>query len=115
MSEPFDELFAWDRLVHEPARLAILTVLEACRSADYLALQTLTGLTQGNLASHLLTLENAGLVVVEKRIRGKVTRTRIRITSEGRERYRRHCQRLESLRKTAADWGLTFRKRAMAE
>jgi DNA-binding transcriptional ArsR family regulator len=114
VSEPFDDLFTWDRLVHEPARLAILTVLEACRSADYLALQSLTGLTQGNLASHLITLETEGLVVIEKRVKGKVIHTRVRVTREGRNRYRRHCLRLETLRKTAQEWGTNHRARVAA-
>ena len=50
-----------DRLVHEPARLAILTALSACQKADFLLLLTITGLTKGNLSSHLTKLEEAGL------------------------------------------------------
>jgi len=61
MPEPFQELAGLDRLVHEPARLAILTSLGACSSADFLFLQRLTGLSKGNLSSHLAKLEEAGL------------------------------------------------------
>ena len=49
MSSPFQEITNLDRLVHEPARLAILTALDACRHADFMYLQSLTGLAKGNL------------------------------------------------------------------
>ena len=65
MSEGNDELVL-DRLIHEPARLAILTVLSSVRAADFVFLQHTTGLTQGNLSSHLTKLEEAGLVRIEK-------------------------------------------------
>ena len=65
MPAPFEEMSTLDRVVHEPARLAILTALAACRSADFLFLQSLTGLTKGNLSGHLAKLERAGLVGVE--------------------------------------------------
>jgi DNA-binding transcriptional ArsR family regulator len=48
-----------DRLVHEPARLAILTVLSSCHEADFVFLQRATGLTNGNLSAHLSKLEDA--------------------------------------------------------
>ena len=53
---------ALDRLVHEPGRLAILTVLSSVNDADFLFLQRTTGLTKGNLSSHLAKLEDGGLV-----------------------------------------------------
>ena len=49
MSEPFDAIRNMDRLVHDPSRLANLTALGACRSADFMYLQALTGLSKGNL------------------------------------------------------------------
>lgn len=70
MKPPFEELASVDRLVHEPARLAILTALAACASADFLFLQQLTGLSKGNLSSHLAKLEQAGLVGVSKQFVG---------------------------------------------
>jgi len=65
VSDGSDELVL-DRLIHEPARLAILTVLSSVRAADFVFLQRTTGLTQGNLSSHLTKLEDAGLVRIEK-------------------------------------------------
>jgi DNA-binding transcriptional ArsR family regulator len=71
MSESNADLFTLDRLVHEPARLAILTVLTACRMCDFLFLQSMTGLTQANVSSHVATLEDAGLVLVTRTFRRK--------------------------------------------
>jgi DNA-binding MarR family transcriptional regulator len=104
MKAPFEELAALDRLVHEPARLALLTALTSCESADFLYLQRLTGLSKGNLSSHLSKLEEAGLVKVEKQFNGKTPLTRISVTDSGREAVERHWQQLEQLRSKARRW-----------
>ena len=49
-----------DRTIHSPARLMVMTYLYTVESADYIFLQNLTGLTWGNLSSHLSKLENDG-------------------------------------------------------
>jgi DNA-binding transcriptional ArsR family regulator len=104
MTGPFEELAELDRLVHEPARLAILTALAACRSADFLYLQRLTGLSKGNLSSHLSKLEAAELVSVEKEFVGKTPNTRLSITRNGRAAIERHWKRLDQLRQAALVW-----------
>src|SRR6478609_8512095 len=71
MSSPFEHLQSLNRLVHEPARLAILVALSACDKADFLFLLNITGLTKGNLSSHLSKLADAGLVEIEKTYEGK--------------------------------------------
>ncbi len=78
---PFAELAAVDRLVHEPSRLAILSALLACAEADFRYLLSVTGLTKGNLSSHLSKLEAGGLVAVEKGYEGKIPWTRARLTA----------------------------------
>jgi DNA-binding transcriptional ArsR family regulator len=93
-----------DRLVHEPARLAILSALSACESADFLFLQRITGLSKGNLSSHLARLDEAGLVTVTKEFVGKVPRTNAALTPEGRERLTAHWQDLERLARDARRW-----------
>ena len=90
-----------DRLVHEPGRLAILTVLASVADADFLFLQRATGLTKGNLSSHLTKLEEAGLVMIEKRFIRKKPNTNVAITEPGRERIARHWEQLEALRAQA--------------
>ena len=102
--EPFEELAGLDRLVHEPARLAIMTALSACRSAEFLFLQRLTGLTKGNLSSHLSKLEEAGLVEIGKQFVGKMPSTCVSLTPEGRMAIEGHWQQLERLRQGAVRW-----------
>lgn len=100
-----DELPQIDRLIHEPARLAIMTALSACKSADFLYLQRLIGLTPGNLSSHLSKLEEAGLIWVDKQIRGKRSYTQVGLTETGRAAIQRHWQQLENLHQQALESG----------
>jgi DNA-binding MarR family transcriptional regulator len=104
MTTPFEELAGLDRLIHEPARLSILTALAACQSADYLFLQRLTGLTGGNLSSHLSKLEEVGLIKVEKRFVDKRPNTQVQITDKGRTAIENHWVQLENLRKDSQVW-----------
>jgi DNA-binding MarR family transcriptional regulator len=92
------EELALDRLIHEPGRLAILTVLSSVADADFLFLQRATGLTKGNLSSHLTKLEDAGLVAIEKRFVHKKPNTNVALTAEGRRRIAHHWEQLERLR-----------------
>jgi DNA-binding MarR family transcriptional regulator len=104
MAEPFEELAGLDRLVHAPARLAILTALSACDTADFLFLQNLTGLSKGNLSANLTKLEEAKLVRVEKHIVGKQPRTVVYLTVKGHETIDLYWQRLEQVREAARHW-----------
>jgi DNA-binding transcriptional ArsR family regulator len=97
-SQSFPEL---NRLIHEPARLAILTVLSACRSADFLFLLRATGLSKGNLSVQISRLEEAGLVTVEKRIKKKKTLTTISLTRTSRNELARYWQTLDQIREQA--------------
>jgi len=72
-----------DRLVHEPARLMLLMILQGVREADFLYLLREGGFTQGNLSGHLLKLEEAGYVEIEKKFKGKRPLTLCRLTSKG--------------------------------
>ena len=83
-----------DRLVHEPARLLILSYLHGLKSADFLFLLRQTGLTRGNLSSHVSKLEQAGLVEVEKKFVEKIPRTLYCITAEGRKALRTYRRQM---------------------
>lgn len=98
MKTDFDAWSALSRLIHEPARLAILTVLSACEEADFLFLLNITGLTKGNLSSHLSKLERGGLIEIRKRFEGKQPVTYVKLTPEGREGLKEHWERLEGVR-----------------
>jgi DNA-binding MarR family transcriptional regulator len=101
---PFEQLANLDRRVHDPARLSILTALSACERADFLFLQRITGLTKGNLSSHLSKLEEAELVETEKRFVNKKTQTLVRLTGEGRETIESYWKEIQELRKSATRW-----------
>ncbi len=103
-STPFEQLANLDRLIHEPTRLAILSALLACQSADFLFLQRITGLTKGNLSSHLAKLEGAGLVGIEKRFIAKKPYTMIRLTNTGREALEGYWKEIAELRKASSRW-----------
>jgi DNA-binding transcriptional ArsR family regulator len=69
-----------DRLIHEPARLMIMAVLYAVESADSVFLLRQTGLTRGNLSSHMSRPEAAGYVDIEREFVDKMPRTLLRLT-----------------------------------
>ena len=104
MTELFEALASLDKLIHEPARLAILTALSACESADFLFLGRLTGLSKGNLSSHLSKLEEAGLIQIEKQFIGKKPNTVVSLTENGRTAIDKHWQTLNNLRNGAQSW-----------
>ena len=106
MLEGKDELVL-DRLVHEPGRLAILTVLSSVSDADFVFLQRTTGLTKGNLSSHLTRLEEARLVEIEKRFVGKKPNTRVALTKVGKQRITYHWDQLDRLKALSAEPGRT--------
>lgn len=83
-----------DRLIHEPARLAIMTNLFVVESANATYLLQQTGLTWGNLGSHLAKLENAGYVDIEKGYKGKQPQTTIALTPQGRNALVRYREQL---------------------
>ncbi|MGA2650356.1 MAG: transcriptional regulator [Terracidiphilus sp.] len=91
-----------DRIIHEPARLAILTVLSACDSADFTFLQTATGLSKGNLSVQLTKLEKAGLISIDKVLFRKTTRTTASLSKLGKHQLTDYWQTLERIRKQGA-------------
>jgi len=87
-----------DRVIHEPARLAILTVLSSCLTADFLFLQNATGLSKGNLSVQLTNLEEAGLIRIEKEIVDKKTRTTASLSYQGAKDVARYWKTMDKVR-----------------
>ena len=83
-----------DRLIHEPSRSAVLAVLSAVKSADFLYLQRETGLTKGNLTVHLSKLEAAGYIKIEKTYRGKLPLTLCSLTEAGKAAFDEYRKQL---------------------
>ena len=99
-SDSFEkELSHLNELVHLPKRLLILAALEPHPSCAFGFLMDTTGLTHGNLGSHLTKLEGAGLVQTEKRFVGKKPQTVVRLTGQGRDAIERYWKRMEELAK----------------
>lgn len=94
MSTAVQELAGLDRVIHEPARLAIMTVLYGAEEADFLYLQRECGLTQGNLSSHLAKLEEAEYVKIEKTFKGKYPLTICRLTHKGKNALEAYAQKM---------------------
>lgn len=101
MSQPSPELADIERIIHEPARLALTTALLGVEGADFVFLQNLTGLTKGNLSSHLHKLDAAGIVAITKSGAGRTARTWVALTPAGRAATTRHWRHLDQLKDLA--------------
>jgi len=86
-----------DRVIHEPARLMLVTLLYAVDGADFLYLLRESGLTKGNLSTHLTRLEQADYIQVEKTFRGKIPQTLIRLSPSGRAAFKAYRQQLKRI------------------
>lgn len=91
------DMLALDRLVHEPARLLILTVLASAKVVEFTYLEKLSGLSKGNLSSHMSKLEAGGLISIKKRFRGKRPLTELSLTAAGRKALNDYRQQLISV------------------
>lgn len=96
MSDELRAVTSLDRLIHEPARLLIVTILSSVASADFLFLQRETGLTRGNLSAHLSKLEEAGYVQIEKTFKGKLPLTICKLTFAGQKALKTYRRQLQS-------------------
>jgi DNA-binding MarR family transcriptional regulator len=86
-----------DKMIHEPARLLLMAHLFVVESADYLFLQRQTGLTWGNISSHLRKLENAGYVAVEKEFIDKKPHTTLKLTDKGRKAFKEYRKNMKQV------------------
>jgi DNA-binding MarR family transcriptional regulator len=86
-----------DRLVHEPARLMIMACLYVVDSADFTFLSNQTGLTHGNLSSHMSKLEAAGYIEVQKEFVDRKPHTMLKLTERGREALQEYRRRMREV------------------
>jgi len=86
-----------DRLIHEPARLIIMANLYIVDEADFVYLAQQTGLTHGNINTHMARLQAGDYVAVEKMFVANRPRTVYRITEEGRMALRHYRQQVGNL------------------
>ena len=86
-----------DKTLHEKTRLAISTILFHRRKVDFNTLRRLLETSEGNLATHLRKLEQAGYIEVEKRFVGRKPKTLYRLTEKGRKTYRDYLTNLRKI------------------
>ena len=87
-----------DRVLHEKARLGILTSLLTHRDGlVFNQLRDLCSLTDGNLSRHLQTLQDAALVEIWKGHKGRRPQTLVRLTADGRKRFLDYLSLLEGI------------------
>lgn len=91
---PIEEL---DPAIHAPARLMILALLAVVERADFTFLLNQTGLTRGNLASHLGRLEEAGYLLVEKTFVDRVPHTTYALTRDGGQAIEKYRQNMRQV------------------
>ena len=86
-----------DRVIHEPGRLAIMTLLAATESLAFKELKELLRMTDGNLCVHMRTLEESGYVSVRKSFVNRKPRTEYTLTAQGRQAFQEYIQTLEEI------------------
>ncbi|TAK98026.1 MAG: transcriptional regulator [Rhodospirillaceae bacterium] len=94
-----------DEIIHQSLRLKIMAALNPLtesESLEFTRVKAIVGATDGNLGSHIATLENAGYIKVEKDFVGKKPRTRVSITKAGRRAFARHVAYLRDVLDGAA-------------
>jgi DNA-binding HxlR family transcriptional regulator len=88
---------AFDRLIHERIRLAIVSALAVNPSLTFNDLKQLLGTTDGNLSVHARKLEEAGYINCTKQFEGRVPKTEYSLTSNGRQALGRYLDHMEAL------------------
>lgn len=89
-----------DPIIHQPARLKIMAALRALPSREqleFVRLKAIVGMTDGNLGAHIVTIEEAGYLEVEKDFVGKKPRTRVRLTKAGRRAFENYVAFLREI------------------
>ena len=76
-----------DRIIHEPSRYNIMALLYVVKRAEYLFVLNQTGMTSGNLTTHLSKLEKIGYLSIEKKFIRKKPKTFLRLTARGRNAF----------------------------
>jgi DNA-binding MarR family transcriptional regulator len=92
-----------DRVIHERARLSVLTsLITHPKGLTFVDLKQLCGLTDGNLSRHLTVLESAEMIEIAKGHDRNRPQTLCRITASGRQRYLEYLSTLEQVVRDAA-------------
>lgn len=92
--EPFLQL---DRVIHEKGRLAIMSMLAASPELSFTELRDALEMTDGNLTTHIRTLQEAGYVSITKSYQNNRPLTTCSLTSAGRKAFAQYVDLLEQI------------------
>lgn len=92
--EAFQQL---DRVIHERGRLAIMSMLAASPELSFTELRDTLEMTDGNLTTHMRTLQEAGYVSIAKSFRNRRPLTTASLTPDGRAAFARYVGLLEQI------------------
>jgi len=92
--EPFLQL---DRVIHEKGRLAIMSMLAASPELSFTELRDALNMTDGNLTSHMRTLQEAGYVAVAKSYQDNRPLTTCSLTAAGKKAFTNYINLLEQI------------------
>ena len=95
-SDNIKSLNSIDKLIHEPARLKIMTHLYVIESADFLFMMRQTGLTFGNLSAHMSKLEGEGYLEIIKEFIGRKPHTMLKLTEKGKQAFDKYRKQMKS-------------------
>ena len=86
-----------DSIIHERARLAVVSALSVAPEVSFNELKAQLSLTDGNLSAHSRTLEEAGYIAIRKSFSGRKPLTVMRLTTKGRKAFRKYLATLERI------------------
>jgi DNA-binding HxlR family transcriptional regulator len=92
--EPFLQL---DRIIHEKGRLAIMSLLAASPQLSFTEIRQTLAMTDGNLTTHMRTLQEAGYVAVTKAFQGRRPQTTYTLTEAGKQGFATYINLLEEI------------------
>lgn len=92
-----EPILSLDPVIHAPNRLAIMSLLAGLEEADFAFLKESTGLTDGNLSTHLSRLESEGYIEIRKSFLGKKPHTSCALTEKGRQSFRHYLTQMEQI------------------
>ena len=93
-AEPFLQL---DRVIHEKGRLAIMSMLAASPELSFTELREALGMTDGNLTTHIRTLQQSGYVSVTKSFQNNRPLTTCALTASGKKAFSKYIDLLEQI------------------
>jgi DNA-binding MarR family transcriptional regulator len=92
--EPFLQL---DRVIHEKGRLAIMSMLAATPELSFTEMRDALGMTDGNITTHIRTLQEEGYIAVAKSYQNNRPLTTCSLTAAGRKAFKSYIDLLEQV------------------